>query len=50
MSAFRIICLPLLANVNDQHLWQTNAFAAVRDDKRVMWPFAKLLWTHVNIL
>ena len=29
---------------------QTNPFAAMRGDKSAMWPFAKLLWTHVSFV
>jgi len=32
LSAFRILCLPPLANMPAQHKQQTNAFADVRHD------------------
>jgi len=50
MSAFCTVYLPPLANVPAKCMQRTFAFAAVRGDKTVMRPFAKLLWTVVIII
>jgi len=33
-----------------QHMWMMSAFAAMRGDRVAMRPFAKILWTLVELL